>query len=555
MTKRKTIYMFVDELVPATRNAKAHAAPEIKQSIVTFGFVDNVINDGRTGRMIAGHGRLEALAELEGEGAVLPEGIALRAGRWQAPVTTGWSSVDDLEAEALAVALNRTPILGGFHNEPLLATLEDLRARPDLFAAAGFDDAAFDMLKARAAAVAAEAPTRDTGEHLRPPKKAFTKRGDVWLLGPHRIMCGDCRVPADVEIALDGATINLAVTSPPYAEQRDYDEDSGFVPIPPDAYVDWFAPVAGNVEAHLADDGSWFVNIKPPGVDLDTHLYVFDLVVAHVRAWGWHFATEFCWERNGVPKHVTLRFKNQFEPVYQFTRGRWKMRPENVRHFSDNAISPLGPDSGVDTGWKDKQGEHGVIPQREKKLPRGDIANWQGGTGPGAVKKRGDVTGNAGLQGTSRAERGSRIDGPDGRRGKRARPGNSHTGSTAAAQGTNWEPGEAIGPGLAFPGNRLPTFSGSHEAVGHAAAFPVGLPAWFVRAYTDPGDVVFDPFAGSGSTILAADQEGRVGVGVELSPAYVDLICARYQRATGIVPIRLATGKPRDFSNLWKIRK
>jgi hypothetical protein len=114
-------------------------------------------------------------------------------------------------------------------------------------------------------------------------------------------------------------------------------------------------------------------------------------------------------------------------------------------------------------------------------------------------------------------------------------------------QGTNWAPGEAQAAGWAYPGNRLPTFSGTHTATGHSAAFPVGLPAWFVRAYSDPGDVVFDPFVGSGSTILAAASECRVGLGVELSPGYCDVICRRFQEATGTVPRRLGAARPTSF--------
>lgn len=309
----------------------------------------------------------------------------------------------------------------------------------------------------------------DTPDVPDAPAKRVTRRGDVWTLGPHRIMCGDCRNDADVDRLLDGATINLAFTSPPYASQRDYDEESGFKPVPPDDYVEWFAPVAATVQRVLTDDGSWFVNIKASADGLDTYLYVHDLVIAHAREWGWHYATELCWRRIGVPKSVTLRFKNQFEPVYQFTKGRWKMRPESVRHPSDSVPVAGGPGVG-DTGWSDRQGGNG---------------NMFGGDG--------------------------------------------------------------ANPGMAYPGNMLPTFSGDHTATGHTAAFPVGLPQFFVRAYTDAGDTVYDPFMGSGSTLLAADREDRAAYGMEISPKYVDVICKRYQEVTGVKPVLERTGKPHDF--------
>ena len=93
--------------------------------------------------------------------------------------------------------------------------------------------------------------------------------------------------------------------------------------------------------------------------------------------------------------------------------------------------------------------------------------------------------------------------------------------------------------GLAYPGNRLPTFAGTHEATGHTAAFPVGLPAWFIRAFSDAGDVIYDPFMGSGSTLLAADQNARIGYGIELSAAYCDVILDRWERHDGEPPVKV----------------
>src|SRR5690606_2652289 len=63
--------------------------------------------------------------------------------------------------------------------------------------------------------------------------------------------------------------------------------------------------------------------------------------------------------------------------------------------------------------------------------------------------------------------------------------------------------------GLALPGNVL-RLGKSHEAVRHEAMFPVARPAWFLRAYSDSGDTVLDPFMGAGSTLIAAHQENRV---------------------------------------------
>ena len=130
--------------------------------------------------------------------------------------------------------------------------------------------------------------------------------GKLILKSQHRLLCGDSTKAEDVARVMGGHQINVAFTSPPYASQRKYDESSGFKPIPPDEYVAWWEPIQANVREHLADDGSFFVNIKPNSDGLDTELYVFDLVLAMVRELDWHFADH--WTRSRSQKYtLTLR--------------------------------------------------------------------------------------------------------------------------------------------------------------------------------------------------------------------------------------------------------
>lgn len=105
----------------------------------------------------------------------------------------------------------------------------------------------------------------------------------------HKLLCGDSRKPEDVARLFDGAKANIAITSPPYASQRKYDESSGFRPIHPDAYVEWFKAVADAVASVLAPDGSYFLNVKEHVDDGERSLYVMDLVLAHKRLWNWRY--------------------------------------------------------------------------------------------------------------------------------------------------------------------------------------------------------------------------------------------------------------------------
>jgi len=61
--------------------------------------------------------------------------------------------------------------------------------------------------------------------------------GGTWLVGKHRLICGDCRDRDVVHRLSDGTRANLVITSPPYATQREYDPESGFTPVPPEEYV------------------------------------------------------------------------------------------------------------------------------------------------------------------------------------------------------------------------------------------------------------------------------------------------------------------------------
>ena len=439
------------ELVPHPSNPRQGDVGAIIQSIEANGWYGTLVAQISTGHVLAGNHRLQA---------------AIHCGLDRVPVH--WVDVDDDTAHRILLADNRTTDLATYDEHALADLLVEMGKTGNLDGT-GYDGDDLDQLLADLDHSFQQPPPMEFPDEISDLPR-ITKPGDVWLLGNHRVMCGDSRNPDDVAHLLDGQQINLAFTSPPYADRREYDEDSPFQPIAPDDYVDWYQPIADNIRQHLTPDGSYFMNIKasttPDGDSAE--LYVFDLVLAHARRWGWNLATEFCWERTGTPKQVTRRFKNQFEPIYQFAVGRWKIRPDAVRHESEFVPQGRGEGAG-ETNWAKRQGHGGAVD------------------------------------------------------------------------------GNIIEPGLAYPGNRLPTFAGTHEATGHSAAFPVGLPDFFIKAYTDDNDTVYDPFCGSGSTILASEANNRRGHGIEISPIYVDIICNRYQRHTDTKPILERTGKARNF--------
>lgn len=124
---RYTTYVPLTDLAPTPGNPKKHEVERIIESIGTHGFVDQPIADERTGTILGGHGRREALIEMQIRGERLPGGLLMdNDGGWLVPVQRGWASRDDAEAKALNIKLNKIGADGGWRPRSLAAYLEDI---------------------------------------------------------------------------------------------------------------------------------------------------------------------------------------------------------------------------------------------------------------------------------------------------------------------------------------------------------------------------------------------------------------------------------------------
>lgn len=147
---RRIEHMPLSSILRATRNPKNHAGPEIRASIGRFGVAESPLLDERTGRLVAGHGRLDQLSAMYEDGEDPPDGVLTsETGEWLVPVERGWSSRSDAEAEAYLAASNHLTTLGGWDQVGLAELLQDLAdVDPTLLLVTGHtaDDLA-DMLK------------------------------------------------------------------------------------------------------------------------------------------------------------------------------------------------------------------------------------------------------------------------------------------------------------------------------------------------------------------------------------------------------------------------
>ena len=345
-------------LLPHARNSRTHSDAQVAQvaaSIREFGWTNPILVDGE-GVIIAGHARLLAARKL---------------GMEEVPVIV-LAHLTPVQKRALVIADNKLALNAGWDEETLRVEIESLQEDGFDLDVVGFSEEEIRILLANDAG-APEADAEAPGEDETPeaPVDPVSRTGDIWVIGPHRMICGDCRDSGTVAQLFDGARANVVITSPPYATQREYDPASGFKPVPPEEYSDWFRDVAANIAAVLAADGSYFLNIKEHADDGERSLYVKDLVIAHRRQWGWRFVDEFCWRKtdNGVPGGWGNRFKNAWEPVFHFCRQpEIKFRPQAVGHVSEDCFdySPDNPKSTSGSGLLGT-GARGIRPPRDRR--------------------------------------------------------------------------------------------------------------------------------------------------------------------------------------------
>lgn len=167
VAERRIEYVPLDTIARAPRNPKRHDTDGIRRSVDRFGLAEVPAVDERTGRLVAGHGRLDDLVSRRANGQDAPDGVRVTAdGDWLVPVLAGWASRSDAEAEAYLVASNQLNAKAGWDQQGLGELLADLRnVDPDLAEVTGFSAAELeDMLRAN------EAPDLDEfADDLRDP--------------------------------------------------------------------------------------------------------------------------------------------------------------------------------------------------------------------------------------------------------------------------------------------------------------------------------------------------------------------------------------------------
>jgi DNA modification methylase len=449
----------VAALLPYAGNARTHSAEQFAQiaaSILEFGFVAPVLVDER-GEIIAGHGRLLAAKSLGLD--TVP--TIVRAGLTEA------------QKAAYRLADNRIALNAGWDEALLAAEVAKLQEMGGIdLALTGFDAGELDRLLAGIEAVATEtgndavatpavasggepgndAPAEDPADaEPEPPRQAVARVGDIWLLGEHRLACGDSTNRSTVARVMGEDRAALLFTSPPYGNQREYTTGGG---------TDWDALMQGvfqHLDAAMRPDGQVLVNLGLIHREGEWQPY-WQAWLDWMRAQGWRRFGLYAWDQGpGLPGDWNGRLAPAFELVFHFNREARQA----------NKIVPCKwagtPNKG--SGLRAADGEvkaytHIGLPVQEMRIPDSVL--------------------------------------------------------------------------------RITRHKGRGIETEHPAVFPVALPEFLMRAYTDEGDVVFEPFGGSGTTILAGQRTGRRVRAIELAPAYVDLAIARWRMLHPDLAVTLA---------------
>ena len=399
----------VSSLIPYARNSRTHSDAQVGQiaaSIKEFGFLNPIIVDGESG-IIAGHGRVLAAQKL---------------GMADVPVIDA-SHLTDVQRRAYVIADNKLALNADWDSEMLRVELDELGKDGFDIELTGFslDEIADLQIE--------EVPEGLTDEDAVPeaPDEPVTVEGDVWVLGNHRLMCGDSTSIDAADKLMDGQKADMAFTSPPYnadakAGQGDIFNGNKSVKLysdgysdklPSSEYVDFAASVLE--VCFSVTDGFIFWNVS---YNAKSRFEYIQQIIGRIG----FLVEQICWKKSS-----TIPFKGSlmrdWEPIFLFSTNK---QPVAVKEVTSNF-------------WQ--------------------ISN-----------------------------------------------------------------------------------TGSQEET-HKACYPVELPEKGISIVASNTGLVFDPFGGSGTTLIACEKAGRSCRMMELDPKYCDVTINRWQNFSGGEAVLESTGE------------
>jgi DNA modification methylase len=232
-------------LIPADYNPRKDLKPgdpeyeKLKRSLDQFGYVDPIIWNKATGRVVGGHQRLKVLKD---SGVEEVECVVV--------------NLDEEHEKALNIALNK--ISGEWDKDKLALLITDLQGTEFDVSITGFDQAELDDLFKTDVKNNVHEDDFDIDAELKKP--IFSKSGDLWKLGEHRLICGDSTFSTTYETLMNGKLANLVITDPPY--NVNYEGSAGKIKndnLEENKFYQFLLAAFTNTEKAMADDASIYV--------------------------------------------------------------------------------------------------------------------------------------------------------------------------------------------------------------------------------------------------------------------------------------------------------
>jgi 16S rRNA G966 N2-methylase RsmD len=417
----------IDSLRPRRRNPRTHSAKQIRQiadSIRTFGFTNPLLIDAE-GSVIAGHGRLRAAKQI---------GMA----------TVPTIRLDHLSQEqirALVIADNKLAELAGWDQDLLALELQDL-TELDLdfeLEVIGFETPEIDLLVGHAEK-GEESDPADEVSPIDPEAPSVSRLGDLWAIGPHRLLCGDALDELAYERLLGDQRARTVFVDPPYN-----------------------VPIQGHVSGLGRHHHKEFAMASGEMSEAEFVTFLEEALARHVAH-----------SMDGAIHFVCMDWRHLGELL---AAGR-----SVYSEFKNLCV------------WEKTNAGMGSLYRSQHEL----VGVFKVGTAP--------HVNNVEL----------------GRHGRYRTNVWRYAGANSFGRGRD------------------------EDLAMHPTVKPVRLVADAILDCSRRGDVVLDGFAGSGTSLLAAERTGRVGYGLEIDPRYVDVALRRMAEHAGLEPVHVESGKSFD---------
>jgi DNA modification methylase len=485
----------IDELQTHPSNVRQGDVGAICESLKAHGQYRPIVFQQSTKRILAGNHTYKAAKALG----------------WQHIAATP-IICDDQQALRILLADNKANDLATYDEPELIELLKQLVDTSEGLLGTLFDEDELDNLIQDNSHFELPTDVDDVPEDV----PAISKLDDVWLLGEHRVMCGDSTDAKNVAKLMNGKTAQLLHADPPYGMGKENDgvlNDNLYASKLDEFQMAWWNTcrkfLEDNASAYIWGNSEDLWRLWYVGGLKDTERLTFRNEIF------WEQVTGVSWGKDGMGNlrsYATMGERCLFfmlgEQGFNNNSDNYWEGWENVRSYLETEMEKCGGRKNWKAALGNQMGSHYFTKSQ-----------WCFPTQEAYEKLQAFARGDAFKQDYDALKQDFYST-------------RSHFDSSHDKMSDLWS---------------FPRVTGE-ERFGHPTPKPVEMMCRVFKSSAPANSITLEPFGGSGSTLIAAQETNRVAYLMELDPHYVDVICARYQKHTGNPPVLEATGEAHDFT-------